>query len=282
MARAHRKFQGVQEFNPFENSKFGPFGHPNGPNKRLPYRAARCRPLFGSFKIQNSNFARGLKFKGLEIRAADRCEFRTFKVSTRAHLCGHDGAIFETSKNEPFVFRISTPQSVRFSRALGRIEWSKFVFQSTLVTRNTICSNFKPIPRLQHADNNLRDAHDSHLIRRRRGRPIGCPCELRAALPHPGQRRPLPPNTDMLALYEQANNTTLPRVPNWAAARDPLFGQPLRQQQRQAAVTAVWGSLPDVWADILHNAGRARFIPSHIVFLSFHVYECIEFNLMVI
>ena len=63
-------------------------------------------------------------------------------------MCGHDGAIFETSKNEPFVFRISTPQSVRFSRALGLIEWSKFVFQSTLVTRNTNCSNFKPIPRL--------------------------------------------------------------------------------------------------------------------------------------
>ena len=102
VARAHRKFQGVQEFNPFKNSKFGPFGHPNGPNKRLPYRAARCRPLFGSFKIQNSNFARGLKFKGLEIRAAARCEFRTFKVSTRAHRC----AKYEFRTILCFIFRI--------------------------------------------------------------------------------------------------------------------------------------------------------------------------------
>ena len=57
-AHARRKFQGVQEFSPFENSKFGPLGHPNRPNKRLPYRAARCR-LLSKFKIQTySNFAR--------------------------------------------------------------------------------------------------------------------------------------------------------------------------------------------------------------------------------
>ena len=69
-----------EEFNPFENSKFGPFGHPNGPNKRLPYRAARCRPLFGSFKIQNSNFARGLKFsKGSKFERRTGVNFERSK-----------------------------------------------------------------------------------------------------------------------------------------------------------------------------------------------------------
>ena len=73
----------------------------------------------------------------------------------------------------------------------------------------------------------------------------------------------------MITMYEQATQRALPREPSWAAARDRLYGQPLRQQQRLAAVSAIWGSLPAVWSDILHNAGHARFIPGYVAFLSF-------------
>ena len=61
----------------------------------------------------------------------------------------------------------------------------------------------------------------------------------------------------------------LRRVPIWAAARDPLYNQPARQQARHQAVMALWGSVPLAWADILHNTGRARFIPSYVLFLAF-------------
>eukprot|EP00966_Prymnesium_polylepis_P014729 340548-Prymnesium_polylepis.1 len=59
----------------------------------------------------------------------------------------------------------------------------------------------------------------------------------------------------MAAQYEQANNVLLPGEPDWAPERDPLYGQPMRQQQRTAAVAAVWGANSDVWSDILHNSG---------------------------
>ena len=78
----------------------------------------------------------------------------------------------------------------------------------------------------------------------------------------------LPP-LDFVAMYEQDAQTTLPREPTWAQARDPLYGQPIRQQQRQAAVRAVWGSLDACWMDILHSQGMQRFIPSYVVYLSF-------------
>ena len=57
--------------------------------------------------------------------------------------------------------------------------------------------------------------------------------------------------------------------PSWAAQRDPLYGQPLRQAQRMAAVMAIWGSKEAVWADIMHNTGRQRFIPSYLRYLQF-------------
>eukprot|EP00966_Prymnesium_polylepis_P023898 550255-Prymnesium_polylepis.1 len=122
---------------------------------------------------------------------------------------------------------------------------------------------------LQFADDQLVSIHDIHRVRRRRGPPIGRPCDLRVAHPFPGAQRQLPAGVDMAAQYEQANNVLLPGEPDWAAERDPLYGQPLRQQQRTAAVAAVWGANSDVWSDILHNSGRARFIPAYIVYLSF-------------
>ena len=53
----------------------------------------------------------------------------------------------------------------------------------------------------------------------------------------------------------------------WNAARDPLINQPARQQLRAAAVMAAWGSVAEAWTDILHNLGRARFIPSYQTYL---------------
>ena len=79
----------------------------------------------------------------------------------------------------------------------------------------------------------------------------------------------MPGGVDYVDLYDAANRVRLPREPTWAASRDQLYGQQQRQQQRQAAVSAVWGSLADVWADVLHNTGRGRFIPGYVVFLSF-------------
>ena len=57
--------------------------------------------------------------------------------------------------------------------------------------------------------------------------------------------------------------------PTWTAARDPLANQPARQQLRGAAVRAMWGDEGLGWTDILHNQGRAKFIPSYIIYLSF-------------
>jgi hypothetical protein len=75
--------------------------------------------------------------------------------------------------------------------------------------------------------------------------------------------------SDMVHEYERAMGRQLRSQPSWAAARDPLHGQPQRQSQRSAAVLAVWGAMPDVWRDVLHNLGRARFIPGFRVFLQF-------------
>ena len=107
-----------------------------------------------------------------------------------------------------------------------------------------------------------------HVVRRRQGPAIGRPCDLRIQHPHPTGLRPCP-NVDMVALYEQANQTQLPRTPAWAPARDALYYQPLRQQARQAAVAAIWGSLELVWADIRLHTGTTRFIPAYHAFLSF-------------
>jgi hypothetical protein len=123
---------------------------------------------------------------------------------------------------------------------------------------------------LQHGNNLLLRAWDNHVVRRERGAALGKPRDMRAARPSPP--RPMlrvAPGTDWIGLYENANGRRLRREPRWAAARDPLYGQPARQLLRQAAVNARWGTLQDVWRDILHNTGRARFIPGFVAFLNF-------------
>ena len=57
--------------------------------------------------------------------------------------------------------------------------------------------------------------------------------------------------------------------PDWAQARDPLYHNQARRQQRAAAVMMIWGSVQDAWRDICDNLGRGRFIPSFAVYLSF-------------
>ena len=76
----------------------------------------------------------------------------------------------------------------------------------------------------------------------------------------------LAPGVDYLALYEQCSGP-LPREPGYAAARDPLYGQPAKQAHRAACVAAIWGPVAHVWADVCHNTGRAKFIPSFVEYL---------------
>jgi len=79
-----------------------------------------------------------------------------------------------------------------------------------------------------------------------------------------------PPGVDFAARYEAGTGRPLPRLPPWAAQRDPLFHQPARQRLRSAAIAAVWRSdVARVWEDVMHNLGRAYFIPAFQVFLSF-------------
>ena len=122
---------------------------------------------------------------------------------------------------------------------------------------------------LQHGDNLLAASWDRHKVRRARGPAIGCPRDLRARKPHPPGRTQVPPGIDFVALYEQSNQRQLRRVPSWAAARDPLFYQPHRQAIRAAAVTARWISVADAYSDVLHNTGRALFIPAFVTFIAF-------------
>lgn len=123
---------------------------------------------------------------------------------------------------------------------------------------------------LQHADDNLARAWDVHTVRHRSGRGLGKPRDLRRANPAPAQApQRLPAGIDYISLYEQANGRQLRREPLWAAARDPLYGQPARQALRAAAVVAYWGTMSQVWSDILHNTGRARFIPGFVAFLQY-------------
>jgi hypothetical protein len=122
---------------------------------------------------------------------------------------------------------------------------------------------------LKFADAMFVSDWDTHTVRRARGPAVGKPRDLRAQHPHPTGMRTLPPGRDMVLEYERATGRQLRSQPSWAAARDPLHGQPQRQSQRSAAVLAVWGAMPDVWRDVLHNLGRARFIPGFRVFLQF-------------
>ena len=48
------------------------------------------------------------------------------------------------------------------------------------------------------------------------------------------------------------------------AVRDPLHGQPLRQVGRALAVSLVnvMGRIEDAWEEVVHNLGRARFVPA--------------------
>jgi hypothetical protein len=121
---------------------------------------------------------------------------------------------------------------------------------------------------LQHAANGERERWDLHPVRDSR-RTKGKPYVLRGQHPHPGPRTPLTRGIDFVDEYERACGTSLPREPSWASRRDPLYGQPQQQALRKAAVLAIWGSFAACWADVLHNRGRARFIPAFQVYLLF-------------
>ena len=121
---------------------------------------------------------------------------------------------------------------------------------------------------LEYADRLLLGVWDTHIVRSARCN-VGRPVDLRAAHPHAGGRRTLQPGVDYVGMYEAASQRRLRREPRWAAARDPLYGNPARQAQRSVAVTQAWGSVALAWADVLHNAGRGRFIPAYLVYLSF-------------
>ena len=121
---------------------------------------------------------------------------------------------------------------------------------------------------LEFADAQLLGMWDIHMVRTNSGN-IGRPVDLRTAHPHTGGRRTLQPQVDYVGLYEAASGRQLRREPQWSAVRDPLYGNAVRQAQRTAAVMGVWGTGAMAWADVLHNAGRARFIPSYVVYLSY-------------
>ena len=73
-----------------------------------------------------------------------------------------------------------------------------------------------------------------------------------------------------MASYEAAMGTQLPREPIWAAARDPLYGQPGRQHARAAALMQLWGGGPRAaWEDILHAEGRNLFVQGYRLYRSF-------------
>ena len=121
---------------------------------------------------------------------------------------------------------------------------------------------------LEQADVLLLGAWDVHIVRSST-RNIGEPRALRAARPHTGQQRQLTPGADYVVRYEVATGTVKRREPSWLPARDPLHGQPARQAARKAAVMQVWGTVGLAWTDVLHNTGRARFIPAYFVYLAF-------------
>ena len=106
-------------------------------------------------------------------------------------------------------------------------------------------------------------------VRQRRGPALGRPCYLFREAPHPTGLRHAPPQLDFVRVYERAQGRRLRREPRWAARRDALYGQPARQALRQAAVMTHWGSVEEVWMDVLHYTGRARFIPAFVAFLSY-------------
>lgn len=122
---------------------------------------------------------------------------------------------------------------------------------------------------LQHADALLMGNWDVHVVRSAT-RDLGRPADLRASMPHPGGQRVLSAGVDYVARYEAATGRRLRRTPRWRDARDPLSGQPGRQAARLAAVMARFGSVALTWTDVLHNTGRARFIPAYLVYLSYY------------
>ena len=102
-------------------------------------------------------------------------------------------------------------------------------------------------------------------------RPGGVPNDLAIEHPHPGGQEQLPAGPDVMAARYNASKPGPPlrREPTWRARRDRLYGQPLRQQARAAAVQRIWGSDALVWSDILLFHGRYRFIPSFVLFIGF-------------
>ena len=115
---------------------------------------------------------------------------------------------------------------------------------------------------------NILHLWDIHMVRSA-SRNRGVPWKLRRDHPHLGPLTPIPVGIDFVADYEAANGVRLRREPSWAAARDPLYGQPARQAQRMAAVMAIWGTKEAAWADVMHNSGRGLFIPSYLQYLRF-------------
>ena len=111
------------------------------------------------------------------------------------------------------------------------------------------------------------NASEQHEVRSTKG-DGGVPEQRLRTQPFPGPRIQLPPG-DMTDSYERASGHTLVREASWLAARDPLNGQPARQQMRMATIMAMWGSVANAWFDVVHNDGRAIFVPSFRVYRQF-------------
>lgn len=84
------------------------------------------------------------------------------------------------------------------------------------------------------------------------GRSLGTPEAMRATAVHPGGRQPWEPGA--VAAFEAARGA-VEREPEWAAARDPLYGRAQEQGWRADAVRAAMGPLDECFADVLHRGG---------------------------
>ena len=124
------------------------------------------------------------------------------------------------------------------------------------------------LPVVQHGLDQLRSAWNAHMVRSAHSNK-GIPNRLRRERPHPGPQTMLPIGVDWTVEYENATGSRLRREPSWAAARDPLYGQPQRQAARAAAIMQMWGSVGAAYADVVHTTGRSLFIPSYLVYLQY-------------
>lgn len=126
-------------------------------------------------------------------------------------------------------------------------------------------------PLLQYAcDVNL-TLWNMHPVRARGGGAVlGAPNDLMRCLPTVADRVPCPAGVPAryTAASQGRSGSGLPDAPVWAAAREPLLGQPDEQQRRAEHVAVVLGPLEDAWSDVLHTGGE-RFQRAFAVWLSY-------------